>query len=46
MIAEKREAASVMKSYPNPDFLTEFIFRVIIFFSELHPESSEGLAIW
>ncbi len=36
----------MLKDFPNPDFLTEYVFKIVLYFSELHPESPEGRTIW
>jgi hypothetical protein len=41
----KLDLSSVV-NYPNPDFITEYAFRIIIYFAEIHPESPEGKCIW
>lgn len=33
IMAEKEELTSVVRDYPNPDFLTEYAFRIITYFS-------------
>lgn len=30
---EKSELSTIVQNYPNPDFLTEYAFRIIIYFS-------------
>ena len=40
VLQERAELMEMIKDYPNPEFLSEFVFKIILYFSELHPESA------
>ena len=46
VLKERQELMEVINDYPNPEFLSEYVFKIILYFSELHPESVEAKAIW
>ena len=46
VLKERAELMEIIKDYPNPEFLSEFVFKIILYFSELHPESPEASGIW